>query len=335
MTTIAIIGAGFSALTVAQQLKDSAEITLFEKSRGVGGRLCSRRAEPFSFDHGTQFFTVKSSVFRDFLKPIIAAGVVQSWHARFVEFDAGKITKQRHWDDSEPHYVGTPTMSAIGKYLQQGLTIHLNTRVGHIKENHHRKSHWSLYDNDNHHLGDYDWVICSAPAAQTMQLVPNTFRHFQTIQHTTMLPCFSLMLGFQSPLTLPFDAVLIRHLDISWISVNSSKPQRQTPFSLLIHSTNRWASEHIDDERNEVANYLHQQSEKIIGRQIKQAVHRDLQGFRYANISKQNNPLHYLLDEQQQLAVCGDWLIQGRVEAAFLSGHALANKLADKIVHNV
>ena len=38
MTTIAIIGSGLSGLTVANKLRDYATITLFEKSRGVGGR---------------------------------------------------------------------------------------------------------------------------------------------------------------------------------------------------------------------------------------------------------------------------------------------------------
>ena len=54
MTKIAIIGAGLSGLTAAHDLKEHANVTLYEKSRGVGGRLATRRAEPFSFDHGAQ-----------------------------------------------------------------------------------------------------------------------------------------------------------------------------------------------------------------------------------------------------------------------------------------
>lgn len=52
MTKIAIIGAGLSGLSIAHLLKDYAQITVFEKARGVSGRLSTRRAEPYVFDHG-------------------------------------------------------------------------------------------------------------------------------------------------------------------------------------------------------------------------------------------------------------------------------------------
>lgn len=52
MTKIAVIGAGLSGLSFAHLLQDYAEIILFEKARGVGGRMSTRRAEPYCFDHG-------------------------------------------------------------------------------------------------------------------------------------------------------------------------------------------------------------------------------------------------------------------------------------------
>jgi renalase len=36
---IAIIGAGISAITIAKNLKKIAKVSVFEKSRGVGGRM--------------------------------------------------------------------------------------------------------------------------------------------------------------------------------------------------------------------------------------------------------------------------------------------------------
>ena len=60
MTRITIIGAGLSGLTAADSLKDHAEITIFEKARSVGGRMLNRRAEPYFFDHGAQYFSTKT-----------------------------------------------------------------------------------------------------------------------------------------------------------------------------------------------------------------------------------------------------------------------------------
>lgn len=53
MTRIAVIGAGLAGLTAARALADrGAEVVVFEKSRGVGGRLATRRADGVVVDHG-------------------------------------------------------------------------------------------------------------------------------------------------------------------------------------------------------------------------------------------------------------------------------------------
>ena len=49
---IAIIGAELSGLSLASFLKDHAAISIFEKARGVGGRMSTRYTDDFQFDHG-------------------------------------------------------------------------------------------------------------------------------------------------------------------------------------------------------------------------------------------------------------------------------------------
>ena len=68
---IAIIGTGITGITIAQNLKDFATVSLFEKSRGVGGRMALRRSGQYEFDHGAQFFTAKSENFKKFISPLI------------------------------------------------------------------------------------------------------------------------------------------------------------------------------------------------------------------------------------------------------------------------
>ena len=53
---IAVIGAGIAGLACARELaRADAKVTVFEKSRGLGGRLGTRRQGNFAFDHGAQF----------------------------------------------------------------------------------------------------------------------------------------------------------------------------------------------------------------------------------------------------------------------------------------
>ena len=323
MTNIAIIGAGLSGLTAANILKDDSNITLFEKSRGVSGRMSTRRAEPFFFDHGAQYFKARTDEFKYFIAPMIKKGLIERWDARFVEFENREITQRRKWDEHNPHYVGVPGMNAIAKYLSQGLSVQLGVRVQSIKKNHDK---WHLEDNEGNILGEYDWVISTVPAEQASDLLPNSLPNSPKLSDIKMKGCFSLMLGFKKDLSLNFDAALVLGEDISWISVNSSKPGRSGAFCLLVHSTNNWADEHIDNKRDQVMNYLCKQTSDIIGHDLSKASHMAIHGWRFANIQKQRGETHFL-DMDQKIAVCGDWFIEGRVEAAFISGFEMANNI--------
>ena len=327
MSSVAIVGAGLAGLTAARALQDYAEVKIFEKSRGVGGRLATRRADSFQFDHGAQFFKVRSAAFQDFLEPLLAAGVVQRWDARFVEIAERAVRQSWQWGADYPHYVGAPGMNAVGKYLCVGLNVELESRVQAMSK---RGAKWSLTDADGQELGSYDWVLLTAPAQQTASLLPPEFVWAEQASSVPMQGCFSLMLGFEQPLALEFDAALVRGEDISWVSVNSSKPGRATPFCLLIHSTNNWADANFEQDREFVLDYLCQQSSAVLGHDLSKAQHKAVHGWRFANLKKSAGPSHWL-DSEQRVGVCGDWFIQGRVEAAFTSGAELAQELIGRL----
>ena len=319
---IAIIGAGISGLTTAINLDKNYEITLFEKSRGAGGRICTRYTDSYNFDHGAQFFTARSPEFKEFLKPLINSGVIDNWKARLIEVRDNVIINRQQWNNDLPHYVGVPSMSSIGKYLSKNLNIKLNTEVSIQKS----LEGWKVVDSDGEVFGHYDWVISSIPAEQSLQLLPDYFFHHDALKQKKMLGCYSLMLGFDEALDLDWDAAQLTGTDISWIAVNSSKPGRPDDYSLLVHSTNEWAEEHLDDDVDAVKAYLCSQVAEIIGQNVYSAHHIDLHRWRYANIPKQDNNTLFI-DSESKLAACGDWCKKGRIEEAFRSGFDLAKEM--------
>lgn len=323
MTSIAIVGAGLSGLTAASLLNAYAEVTVFDKSRGYGGRIATRYSKPFHFDYGAQYIKAKSKAFQHFLAPMIEVGVVKRWDANFVEIKNRQITHKRVWDDRFPHYVGVPEMAAIGEYLQEGLDVRLKTCVKNLS---YMGQYWYLTDDKGNDLGRYNWVIVAIPAAKAAALVPSILPMNKQIKKVRMQPCFALMLGFEHPLALPFDAAVVVDEDISWISVNNAKPGRNANFTMLVKSTNPWAAAHINDDRKTVMKHLREQTTEVIGYELTHAEHQALHRWDYANADKQVGQ-QYLFDQTMQIAVCGDWLIQGRAESAFLSGHAAATNL--------
>ena len=319
---IAIIGAGISGLTTAINLDKNYEITLFEKSRGAGGRICTRYMDSYNFDHGAQFFTARSPEFKEFLKPLINSGVIDNWKARLIEVRDNVIINRQQWNNDLPHYVGVPSMSSIGKYLSKNLNIKLNAKVSIQKS----PEGWKVVDSDGEVFGHYDWVISSIPAEQSLKLLPEYFSHYDALKQKKMLGCYSLMLGFDEALDLDWDAAQLTGTDISWISVNSSKPGRPDDYSLLVHSTNDWAEEHLDDDVDAVKEYLCSQVAEIIGQNVYSAQHIDLHRWRYANIPKQDKNTLFI-DPESKLAACGDWCKKGRIEEAFRSGFDLAKEM--------
>lgn len=340
MKKIAIIGAGLSGLVLADQLAALAEVTVFDKFNQVGGRMAARSNPPFSFDHGAQFFTAKQAAFSAFLQPLIQAGVVAHWPARFVEIDGHQVQKSRTWEDTFPHYVGVPNMPAIGHYLQAQLqqrqvAINLNTHVTHIARDH---TYWRLSDAQGLDLGRFDWVVTAIPAAQAANLMPSSFGHHHALRAIDMQPCYALMVGCEHSLNLSWDAAHVTNSILSWVSVNSAKPGRHLQFgthaqpnhhmptSMVAMSRNLWAADHFNQPADWVKANMLAALADIVGKAVLQPKLIQLKQWHYANAQKLASAQVYM-DANQQLAACGDWCISGRVESAFMSAMQLAQQL--------
>jgi predicted NAD/FAD-dependent oxidoreductase len=322
MSTIAVIGAGLSGLVVSRKLAHDHDVVVFEKSRGFGGRMATRRAGIFEFDHGAQFFTARSRAFRGFLEPLIEAGVVADWRARFAELRRDEKVGIRQWDGRQPHYVCVPGMNAVGKALASGLDVRLETAVRSLARKGER---WQLLGDGGKQLGEFDWVIVTAPSAQMAELLASTSLA-SAAANSRMQACCTLLIGFEGTVDLSWQAALVEDADISWISVNSSKPGRPATSSLVVHSTNHWADANIDDERDALQRHLADEVRDVTGIDPATAAFVGLHRWRYANSDRQDGDV-YALDTGQRLAACGDWFVRGRVEGAFTSARALAERI--------
>ncbi len=303
---IGIIGAGLAGLTLATRLKAKHDVTVFEKARGPGGRMSTRRAEPYAFDHGAQYFTQRSEAFGTFLKPLREKGLVQAW--------------PQQSDSRQVRYVAAPGMNAICKHLAEDLNLHAGLRIEGLSR---EDEEWRLTDTEGKSHGPFDWVVSTAPAPQTKVLFPDDFSGQSAISGVEMAGCFALMLGFEASLELDWQALRPEGSPIGWMAVNTSKPGRPESFALLIQSTNEWAERHLEDDPAEVKGMLLKEVSTLVGRDVSSASHQVLHRWRYAATPKPAG-VPFLLDEVLNLAVCGDWCLGSKVEAAFESANALA-----------
>lgn len=318
---IAVVGAGLAGLSFAHFLHHQADLTLFEKSRGVGGRLATRRTGNYQFDHGAQFFTCRSDTLQALIDDEDFSGDVSIWAPKVITLSRGEKPFKRDW--FEPHYVGNPTMTSLPKRLAQDVDIRLETRVEEMSKS---GDGWQLFAGSGETLGTFDWVVAAMPAPQTNALFQKQFAHQALIESAIMSPCFALMIKLRAMPAFNFDAAVVRDSPVAWIANNNSKPGRNDSPALLIHSCNMWAKEHLEDPLEEIKASLLTALMDLVAIEKSDIEDVSLHRWRYAKVETEVGE-DFLIDASAQLAAIGDWCSGNRAEDAFLSGAALARQL--------
>ncbi|QWE16239.1 NAD(P)/FAD-dependent oxidoreductase [Polynucleobacter sp. AP-Nino-20-G2] len=321
--SVAIIGAGIAGLSCATRLKALGfTVQIYEKSRGVSGRMSTRKADDWSADHGAQYFTARDSLFIEEVNQWVDTDAAAIWNPRLRVYEA---KQWRESVSSEHRYVGTPAMNSIGKHLARNLPIEFNQTIDRIAYN---NSKWLLHSLE---AGDieqqFDWLVIALPAPQAQALAKSSDKSIEEIAaDANMLGCWTVIANFAEKSDVPFDAAFINDEIISWISRNNSKPNRTGMETWTIHANPQWSQEWIELEKDEAAKRI-LNCAKTLGLDCDQAIitiHR----WRYASGHINCIP-GFRFREDLKIGFCGDWLHGGRVEGAWLSGHKLASQIAN------
>jgi predicted NAD/FAD-dependent oxidoreductase len=321
--TVAVVGAGISGLACARTLADHGlPVTVFEKSRGVGGRMATRRSDNgAAFDHGAQYFTVRDERFQNRVESWQHAGLVQRWTGRIVSLHDQTTDQDK---SSTARFVACPGMNAICRHLAENLDVRTNTRVAPPTR---CQDKWLVSDETGSELGRYDAVIVSAPAPQARELVQGSHDLAGRTSSVMIAGCWALLVQFPARIDLACDGAFVHDSPLSWIARNSSKPGRNPDVETwVLHASADWTQCHLEEPSEAIQERLLDAFWEATGVRATSpsdvAAHR----WRYA-IPTKPLPAPYLFDGDLNIGACGDWCSGPRVEGAFLSGIALAERL--------
>ncbi len=321
---VAVIGAGLSGLACARTLSDSGHcVRIFDKARGPGGRMATRRAGELRFDHGAQYFTVRDPRFRLMVETWEIDGLVERWSGSLAVIRNGEVTLK---DDSTERWVGVPGMSAICRHLATGLDVKFESRIVHLE---HSDGRWRLETNDGAKQGPFDAVVVSAPAPQTAALLaaqaPGLAARANEVE---MAPCWAVMASYPHDLELGFDGAFVEDSPLGWIARNNAKPGRPSGEAWVLHASPEWSREHLDLDQEVAAQWLADAFRDAVGCKLPVPAHLTAHRWRFAlPVNPITEPC--LFDAELALAACGDWAGGPRVEGAFLSGRAAAGRLLE------
>ncbi|MEO8269553.1 MAG: FAD-dependent oxidoreductase, partial [Aureliella sp.] len=327
---VAVIGAGISGLFAARTLQDHGlNVTVFEKSRGVGGRMSTRRIESGdTFDHGAQYFTARDKRFFRYVTSWAQQGIVAKWpdqgsgsEQKIVVFENGLLKSE---SNSEDRFVAVPCMNSICSHLAAGLQIRTQTHIANVTR---MGDEIELFDESQACVGKFHRLIVSSPAAQAAQLLADLPEVAGQISKIQMNPCWAAMVAFTRPITDQWVGAFLHDSFLSWAARDSTKPGRNHALEhLVIHANSEWTAKHWEFGANEIAWMMLDEFWRVTG--ISPQTHSHLQAHRWKYaIPADPSDRRYFADESAVTIACGDWASGSRVEGAFLSGMAAAGRI--------
>lgn len=311
MRRIGIVGAGMAGLACAESLAAMGyEVLLFDKARGPGGRMSTRRLPTplgeVTFDHGAQYFTVRDPDFGARVDAWVRAGCVAAWPV------AGPGS-----------YVGVPGMNAPIRAMADLLEVHWASRVTALSSS---GAGW-LLSLDSAAPVEVDGVVLALPAEQSDELLRTaTFAWPERVRHPPTAPCWTVMLAFDTAIDTPRDC--LREPDdaiLSWAARNNSKPGRPAVEAWVLQAGPRWSGQFLEASESFVVQALTEALAARLGVTLPAPIASSAHRWRYARSGSDGSVA--LWEADRRIGLCGDWLIGARVEAAWLSGTALARRI--------
>ena len=312
---VIVIGAGISGLVAARTLTAAGKkVFVVEKSRGVGGRMATRRLRHGICDHGAQFITVRDAAFAE-LVDLGPSSTLKPWSRGFPT--GGKATAA----DGHVRYRGAPAMTALAKQLAEGLNITQEWEVAGVQRD---GGGWAVRNGEGaERLAAA--VFVAAPIPQALALFSEGV--LAPAQRTALSgsvyePCFAALLCLDGPSAVPspggiypFDGDPAAR--VAWIGDNLQKGVSPTT-TLTVHATGAFSRACFDEAPALVLEQLVAAARPWIGAAevVEQALHR----WRFSQ------PLLPLADDFLRaegvppLFFVGDAFRRASVEGAALSG---------------
>jgi renalase len=315
--TVVVIGAGLSGLVAAGELMNNGHhVIVLDKGRSPGGRLATRRIGDATFDHGAQFFTVRSPQFQNRVDQWVDAGLVDVWCRGF----AGR-------DDGHARYATRGGMNALAKHLASGVDVRVNTLAFAVNAIDGR---WSVQDDTDTRV-TADAVVITTPVPQAMSLL---------IEHRTLVPrelwevtyhpTLGLLVAIDGDSAVPAPGGVQDGDELfSMISDNRAKGI-STAGALTFHANSQWSHDHYDRPNEELHDELLAAAQRWIGDAT--VVETQLKKWRFATPKTLwPEPCCPIVGGPGPLVLAGDAYGSAKVEGAYLSGWAAAQSVMSSL----
>ena len=308
--TVAIAGTGLSAIFAAIRIRSQMDVNLlmFDKARGLGGRLATRRVDNGKFDHGAQYFNLSELKEIPEIKELIDSKIICSLENSDKFFAPGGMTN-------------------IAKFLLEGFDIKKQHKLIDFKKNGHE---YILNFENTESLACND-LILSCPMPQTIEILensdPNYLKDFMTdLSILEYEPCIVLMIKSKNKLAHLNKELgnLYEGRNISWVGDNSLKQVSDVENFYTVQCNENFSKENFENEYERTNDLLKTELETIFGDGYEILSNHK---WRYSvpkNFYEGDDSL--IIREENFIGLCGDIFTNGKFSGAIKSGISIADK---------
>ena len=309
---VAIIGAGVAGAAAGQRFKAAGyQVSLFDKGRGAGGRLATRRAslgdQTLRFDHGAPGVPVGSGAYGAWIERAITDGAAARW-------DGG---------NPDAHIAGLPATKALVVHALDGLNATFGVEVEEVSR---QADGWWIIAKSTK-AGPFDAVLVTVPAPQVPRLVaPHDLILTEAATSARYDPCWTVMLAYPDAADAAVRAAAgIHNAQDLTVIADHAKPMREGPPRLVVHAGPERTKAELEAEKDHMAAEFAREVGALGCHEPIFAVgHR----WRYCRVAQ---PVHVpnCWGADGTLGVAGDWTAGSTAEDAFMSGeHAAESFIA-------
>lgn len=343
---IGIVGAGPAGLATAYGLRTAPiEVTVFEKSRGFGGRAATRGRDGHRYDHGAPFFSAPTERVRRLVtghlptKGLIDLSSLQIWG-----FDTEGTIVPNGAQGPSPRWTYRAGVSTIGKLLaqQSQAVIRRNCRIAGISE---EGGGWGLIMKGGSTSERYDALVLTPPAPQAARLLETArnvggraiTRLWGAVREVQYASQFAYIFAFGQQQTRPDSLLGLRATEdqhpISWVGFEDAKPGhvRSGHSLIVVHTSPSWTAGRVDSDPASYVPEIRTELRDLLERDLPDPVWVDTQRWRYSVPEGRVDPKRRSVGQEAGVFLGGD-AVEGRgsVGAALQTGISTADRLLEK-----
>lgn len=342
MSRIAIVGAGVAGLTAAHALRTlPLEVTVFEKSRGYGGRAATRGRYGCRYDHGANYFSPVSDRGERLVTAHLPSIDLVTIERPIWRFDGdGRLSRP---DDSDAHrrkWTYRQGISRLGKLLARysGAEVRTSVRIARLDR---RDERWHIFGTEGRHFAAFDAVVLTPPAPQTAALLAASEgadapmdrlqRAVADVEYTSQ---FSYVFAFDRALSRPGNLYGARSASadhpLAWIGFEHDKigHVKSGHSMVVVQTAPAWTASRVDRDPDAFVPEVKEWAEDVLVSDLRHPAWYDVQRWRYARPRAALEGEMVEAGRELGIVLAGDYVSGvGRVGAAMETGFDAAEQV--------